>query len=124
MAAGLARSVNPAPSVDLFRSEYGFTLLEIPGPEGSIVLSPFLKELQAMSNDPILPPATRPSLSSREPVSLSTAVQGVLVAVFALAKLFEWWHWSDAQEAGVLTLYLALVLLLGVVTRSKVRPDL
>lgn len=97
-------------------------MLEIPGPEGSFVLSPFLKELQAMSNDPNFPDP-RPPLSAREPVVLSGALQGVLVAVFALAKLFEWWSWSDAQEAGVLALYLALVGLLTVVTRGKVTPD-
>lgn len=122
MAAGIARSVNPAPSVDLFHSEYGFTLSPIPAPTGPVLLSNFLQELSIMSDPTSSTP--KASLTQREPVALATAIQGVLVAVFALAKLFEWWSWSDAQEAGVLALYLALVVLVGSVARSKVSPNL
>lgn len=91
--------------------------LDAPAP----TLSPFLLELSNMTNY-ALPPDPNPSGNSGEPVLYTAAIQGVLVAVFALAKLFEWWSWSSDQEAGVLALYLALVALLAVRTRSKVTP--
>lgn len=61
-------------------------------------------------------------MKDREPVALSAAIQTLLVAVFVLAKLFGWWHWSDDQEAGVLAAYAALTVVLASITRGKVSP--
>ncbi len=60
--------------------------------------------------------------TSREPVAIAGAVQALLVATFSLARLFEWWHWSDEQTAGVGLLYVAFVGVLTAITRGKVTP--
>ncbi len=57
-----------------------------------------------------------------EPVRVATAIQTVIIAVFVLAKVFNWWSWSDNQETAVLAAYGALVVLLGSITRGKVTP--
>lgn len=60
--------------------------------------------------------------STREPVAVAGAVQAFLVAVFSLANLFGWWHWSAEQTAGVGLAYVAFVGVLTAVTRGKVSP--
>lgn len=65
---------------------------------------------------------TRPTSTIREPVAVAGAIQALLVAVFSLANLFDWWHWSDEQTAGVGLLYVAFVGVLTAITRGKVAP--
>ena len=41
------------------------------------------------------------------PVPFFGAVQGVWLAVLTLAAAFEWWEWSQAQNAAVSGVWLA-----------------
>lgn len=61
-------------------------------------------------------------MPSREPVALAGAIQVLVVAVLALGSLFGWWSLTDAQTAGVLAVYAAVVGVLTAITRGKVTP--
>lgn len=57
-----------------------------------------------------------------EPVAFFGSLQVVLLAVFTLAALFDWWTWSEDQQAGVLALWAAVTAFLTYLIRGSVTP--
>ena len=62
------------------------------------------------------------SITTREPVAIAGAIQGLIAAGIALALLFDWVDWSTEQVGGILAVYTAGVAVIAAVTRSKVTP--
>ena len=63
------------------------------------------------------------SITTREPVAIAGAIQGLISAVTALALLFDWVDWSTEQVGGILAVYTALVAVIAAVTGAKVTPQ-
>lgn len=59
---------------------------------------------------------------SNEPVTIGGAITGVATAILAVLTGFEIVDWTAEQVGLVLTLLTALIVLVTVVTRSKVTP--
>lgn len=57
-----------------------------------------------------------------EPVALATALQAVILAVFALLTEFGVWSPTEGQSAAIIAFYAAFVVLLGAWQRSRVSP--
>lgn len=61
-------------------------------------------------------------LSSTEPVALATAIQTVILALFACLTEFGVWSPSEGQTSAIIALYAAFVIFLGAWQRNQVTP--
>lgn len=61
-------------------------------------------------------------ISAAEPVALATALQTVILSLFACLTAFEVWTPTDGQTAALTAFYAAFVVLLGVWQRNRVTP--
>lgn len=59
---------------------------------------------------------------STEPVALATAIQTVILALFAFLTAFGVWSPSDEQVSATIALYAAFVVCLGAWQRNRVTP--
>lgn len=57
-----------------------------------------------------------------EPVSVTEAIRGVLLAVIAALQAFDVWSPTPEQNAAVLAMFIALSVALSSVARSKTTP--
>lgn len=58
-----------------------------------------------------------------EPVAFFGGLQGILLAVFVLARVFHWWVWSTDQQTAVMALWAAVTAFLTWVIRQAVTPN-
>lgn len=59
---------------------------------------------------------------TREPITVTEAIRGVLLAVLALAQVFGWLTLTSEQNGAILTLFVALSVLLSVLARNRSTP--
>lgn len=60
--------------------------------------------------------------TTTEPVAIATALQAVILALFAFLTEFGVWSPTDGQTGAMVALYAAFVVLLGAWQRSRVTP--
>ena len=71
---------------------------------------------------PETPPGTRTFSPTMYPVRVAAAAQSLVAATISLLAVFNVWSPTDAQIAALMTVYAALLPLIGSIVGSKVTP--
>jgi hypothetical protein len=71
---------------------------------------------------PVTPAGTRTFSPTMYPVRVAAAAQSLVAALISLLAVFNVWSPTDTQVAALMTVYAALLPLIGSIVGSKVTP--